>query len=327
MSVPTPCPRCGTVHVGQLILPTSAVTEALRRGNEPLGPGDLICPKCNHVASEAERKLLFDLFLSIKFSEGSTSDLQRLLTLARNLQLDNVDELVARRKLEDGTTPSYRGLARFVPRGQANVLAFVAVLISSATLVENILGDWEALTGGAAAQGAKPSQSADPDPRRKSAERSELTLISPSTGQRFAARSDVFLRGKVALAQGFVLCVLQKAALRSRSIYKCAAITTTSGPWSWSFYDQMWSQVRRSGNHGIVLGCLRVNEANWLVDQEEDVTIANETTPVLPSAATLSHIFVHADTIEISFSGPRGHIVVASIRRVATPCPVVDVWR
>ncbi|MEV6041181.1 hypothetical protein AB0L65_59480 [Nonomuraea sp. NPDC052116] len=37
--------------------------------------------------------------------------------------------------------PKIAGLRRLVPRGQANILAFIALLVSSVTLLENMLGD------------------------------------------------------------------------------------------------------------------------------------------------------------------------------------------
>lgn len=140
MGTPVRCDRCGTVSVSGVIIPLSSLDDAdhVRGLAAAPGTGDL-CPVCrNPLGAPARResgKLLAELD-----GELSSADAEFVRVLLRELVASR-DPEATRRKIESDTGPVGR-LATLLPRGYADTVAFLALVVALATLAEQTVADF-----------------------------------------------------------------------------------------------------------------------------------------------------------------------------------------
>lgn len=140
MVTPVRCDRCGTVSVSGVIIPLSSLDDAdqVRGLAARSGTGEL-CPVCRNPlgvpALRESGKLLAELD-----GQLSQADVDFVRVLLKELVASR-DPEVTRRKLESDTGPLGR-LGPFLPRGYADTVAFLALLVALATLAEQTVADF-----------------------------------------------------------------------------------------------------------------------------------------------------------------------------------------
>jgi len=152
MEVPVRCGRCGTVHGSGLVIPPESLLRWLQHAESTpdafRGPFAR-CPTCNSLNSPSA---LVESHAVGHELHRASSDLREIRDLISELETKiyqtrpspAVDDVINKAHLSAG------GLSRLIPQGQANVLAFLALVVSIATLVEQTLVD--VLSPGAGAE-------------------------------------------------------------------------------------------------------------------------------------------------------------------------------
>lgn len=194
MSRPIRCPHCGTISSGGLILPIATIasdpvdtTAARIPAPGPAGP--LRCPLCRRdlpmdaIDESNDIRRLVDEHLT-------PADLHDLRELLRRTLHEPTPNPAVERKLSNLT-----GNLRLAPRGYAEWVAFLALVVATATLVENTVADFGTPVGLA---NLWPKRSADkPDPTPPPTSRGHLQLREPIDRSRFDLNRRVLrIRGR-----------------------------------------------------------------------------------------------------------------------------------
>jgi hypothetical protein len=142
MELPVICGKCGTTSVGGLIIPagTTASLRAEKIKTDQLSVRhNQVCPVCHSLISRESIDLTLEVTSALLQSKSAGADLRSIAESLRELVNSKSGETQVDSVLAQG---KWEPLRRLLPKGQANVLAFCALVIAIATFLENILANF-----------------------------------------------------------------------------------------------------------------------------------------------------------------------------------------
>lgn len=198
LELPATCPYCGTIYIGSVIITAETAREYLAKVSDPPElPGAQFCPVCRKRAARADENLSRVLLQALTTPAPGVDGLREVVALSSQLleQKASEDEAVAAL-----TAKGHPRIAELIPRGQANVIGFIALLVAVATLAESILADLQQLS----------ELLGDPgDNRRSLAKRSLAAFFEePMRGSRAQERRLWSVWGRAEFEQGLDLWVV-----------------------------------------------------------------------------------------------------------------------
>lgn len=181
MSRPIRCPHCGTISRGGLILPITTIASGPIDDTAASAPPTR-CPLCtrdlptNAFDESREVQRLIDEHLT----HAEVQELRALLQ--RALREPEPDPAVQR------TLSRVTGNLRLAPRTYAEWVAFLALVVASATLVENTVADFGPSIGLGHLWPKRGDSKPEPEPEPEPATRNSLQLHEPRDRSRFDLR-------------------------------------------------------------------------------------------------------------------------------------------
>lgn len=139
VDLPVRCGTCGVTFYGDLIVPAGATASPLAEsGSLSETPSNVAarCPLCRSEQDEESLDLSRQILAVLRELQAEQADLRGIAASMRELIAERADEAKVDEELADR---HLNGLRRLLPHGQANVLAFCALVVAIATLAESIL--------------------------------------------------------------------------------------------------------------------------------------------------------------------------------------------
>ncbi|MET7461262.1 hypothetical protein [Nonomuraea sp. NPDC005501] len=143
MELPILCSRCGAHFQSGVELPAASSLFEFDPYKMPLDSipkAKRPCPICAYINDHEPVLHTLGVLYTVRMAALRRDEQERLINKIAQLEESQCNPGQVINEILD-EEPKVAGLRRLVPRGQANILAFIALLVSSVTLLENMLGD------------------------------------------------------------------------------------------------------------------------------------------------------------------------------------------
>jgi len=238
MDLPVRCVHCNTVFSSGLILPSEYLFKnKIETITNASGASIPICLRCGRSSGPESRQESGDLFKILMGMPLSAAELEKLRAVLLPLIKTKISEEAAKELLTKN--PKLHGIAKMLPRGQANVIAFLALVVALLTLVESIIADWPSLSKilspESRSNGSTPSPTTHAHGSHTRGSRRRIFLDHPRPGTILHSGYNEPIRwdGEVQDTPGYVLCEFHyymQASSRKR-FYGLRDTYITNGTW------------------------------------------------------------------------------------------------
>jgi hypothetical protein len=300
MNLPVRCVHCNTIFSSGLILPPEYIfknkVQTIANASDAPMP---ICPHCGKSSGPESQQESGDLLRALMGMSLSGAELAKLRAALFSLNRTEISEEATRNMLAEN--PKARGIARMIPEGQANVIAFLALAVALLTLLESAIADWPSLSKffspESRGKGSTPSSMKHTHSSQANSLRNRISLDHPKPGS--ILHPDYYKPtrwdGQLKNSPGYVLCSIyyeMRVSSRKR-FYKLHETSTTNEAWYIeTLYRSQFAKEYKSLRNFFVMGFLKQRTWDRLADRADYLSY-DGVGDYFIDAAVVSFVMIH----------------------------------